>query len=102
MKREDLWIEYLEKEADPLVADELEKILFKNRRERSYFDELAQLKQWTKQSDPVGDLWRESSMVRLSQKILGALDSVEMTCGGLADAQDTRRPSPTMDENLFD
>ena len=72
------WIDYLENELDAVLEKDLELLLHHSQEDRDSFENFRLLKQWIKESDPVGDWPVEARTDKMRASVMAAIANVEM------------------------
>lgn len=71
------WIEFMEDEVEPSLRQDMEKILVESSADQVSLENMARLRLWTKESDPVEDLWRPGKWDLMHDKIMNKISQLE-------------------------
>lgn len=69
------WIDYLENELDPALDNDLQTLLENCEQDRTSFEHFRLLKQWVKESDPVGEWPIEERLIRMRKNVMDAIQN---------------------------
>lgn len=72
------WIDYLENELEPVLERDLGLLLEVSEEDRDSFENFRLLKQWVRESDPVGDWPVEERCARMRKNVMNAIEAEEM------------------------
>ena len=68
------WIDFLENELDPLLDKDLAMLLEHSAEDRDAFESFRLVKQWVKESDPIGNWPVEGRLERMRSRIMAAVE----------------------------
>lgn len=68
------WIDFLENELDPMLDKDLEMLLEHSGEDRQAFETFRLLKQWLRESDPIGDWPVEERLPRMRSRVMDVVE----------------------------
>jgi hypothetical protein len=72
------WIDYLENELDSVLENDLLTLLQHSQEDRESFENFRLLKQWVRESDPVGSWPLEERTHRMRANVMAAIADLEI------------------------
>lgn len=71
------WIDYMENELGSSLEQDLQALLQHSEADRDSFENFRILKQWLKESDPVGDWPLENRLSRVRKNVMAAIEKLD-------------------------